>query len=50
MGLILKLRHWAIHTIHLQAFEYHFGSIWGCPNAPKQHKKKLFSGCFGPFL
>jgi hypothetical protein len=34
---------------HLQAFEYLFGSIWGCPNALKQHKQ-LFSSCFGPFL
>jgi hypothetical protein len=26
----------------LQAFEYHFGSIWGCLNAQKQHKKLYF--------
>jgi hypothetical protein len=26
-----------------------FGSIRGCPNAPKQHEK-LFSGCFGPLI
>jgi hypothetical protein len=25
-----------------------FGSIWGCPNAPKQDEK-LLSGCSGPF-
>jgi hypothetical protein len=28
---------------------YLFGSNWGCPNAPKEHKHP-FSGCFGPFL
>jgi hypothetical protein len=27
---------------HLQAFEHLFGSILGCPNAPKQHKKLIF--------
>jgi hypothetical protein len=24
------------------AYEYIFGSIWGCPNAPKQQKKTIF--------
>jgi hypothetical protein len=44
-----KLRHWDIHPVHLWAFEYLFGFILECPNAPKQHKK-LFSGRFGLFL
>jgi hypothetical protein len=26
----------------LETFVYVFGSIWGCPNAPKQHKKSSF--------
>jgi hypothetical protein len=38
MGLICKLKHWTIHPVHLWASVYLFGSIWGCPNAPKQHK------------
>jgi hypothetical protein len=35
LGLIFKLRHWDIHH------EYLSGFIWGCPNAPKQHKKTI---------
>jgi hypothetical protein len=31
-----------IGPIHLQVFVYHFGSIGGCPNAPKQHKITIF--------
>jgi hypothetical protein len=46
---IFKLRHWDIHPAHLWVCVHHFGSIWGCPNAPKQNEKKTFSGCSGPF-
>jgi hypothetical protein len=31
-----------IHPAHLQASGYPFGSIWGCPNAPKLHQKTIF--------
>jgi hypothetical protein len=43
VGLIFKLRHRAVHPAHLLTFEYLFGSIWVCPNAPK-HQKKLIIG------
>ena len=52
LGLMLKLRHRAIHFAHFRAFGNLFGSIWGWPNGPKMTQnslKNLFSGCFGPF-
>jgi hypothetical protein len=39
------LRHWAIHTVYLQAFVYLFGSIWGCSNGPKMAKNSI-KKCF----
>jgi hypothetical protein len=31
-----------MHPVHLGAFVNLFGSIWGCPNAPKEHRKNYF--------
>jgi hypothetical protein len=42
LGPIFKLKHLDIHPAHLRASLYLFGSIWGCPNAPKQHNKTIF--------
>jgi hypothetical protein len=39
---IFKLKHWDIHPAHLRASVYLLGFIWGCPNAPKQHKETIF--------
>jgi hypothetical protein len=30
------------HSAHLRASVYFYGSIWGCPNAPKLHNKTIF--------
>ena len=36
------VRHQAIHPNYLRAFMYLFGSVWGCPYAPKHYKKTIF--------
>jgi hypothetical protein len=43
MGLIFKLRHWYKQPAQLQAFVFHFGSIWGYPNASKMPQKCIKS-------
>jgi hypothetical protein len=48
-GLFFKVRYWAIHPAHLSVFQYFFGTIWGCPNAPKQYKN-YFLGVLDPFF
>jgi hypothetical protein len=46
LGDYFQIRFWDLHPAHLQAFWYLFGSIWGCPDAPKQPKNNN-SSCFG---
>jgi hypothetical protein len=51
--LVVKSRHWAIHSAHLDASVYLFESIWGCSNGPEMAKdsiKNFLLVCFGPFL
>jgi hypothetical protein len=40
-GLFFKLRQWDIHLAPCRPL-CNFASIWGCPNAPKQHRKTIF--------
>ena len=46
LGAFFQTKTLGHYFVYVQAFVYLFGSIWACPNAPKQP----FFGCFGYFL
>jgi hypothetical protein len=48
MGLIFKVRHWAIHPVQLQAFVYLFGSMWGAqmPISPTRIGLLIWYGAY----